>query len=254
MKNLLLKLSPASLIALALGIIAIVGIGAPVLAGSTFSWLRVEDKVAILKAKEVPLVSVPDEQAAEPSLGAVVDPNNLPSLLCSSDNCSQTMVQTFIDASTTFVSIPSPFLKATSTGAGAEIVIFTDDAGRKYTSATTTVDLVRLNITGAATTSFSFACGASAGPTPIVPFALQGRVIVTTTAFIVPTSSIGIVENNVTLAQGGLVGGGTVAKIMLGSDAPYLTCIVEATNSLGFTNAANTFDGKVVARFHKLRL
>lgn len=182
------------------------------------------------------------------NLGAVTGPS-LPNPNSTNNLDVYVASKVFIDASTTIFSMPSPFLKVTSTGAGGEVVVKTE-GGVSWTSQTTTVDYLNILVTGANTSSIRFDCGASPGPTPLAGV-LPVRELVTTTVYL-PTSTKGTVENNVSAAQGGSINGGTVAKIMLGSDAPYLVCIATETphdGSAGLLNPDNTFDGRVKARF-----
>lgn len=204
---------------------------------------------AVQPAPIVQEVTQPEE-----TLGAVSSPDSLPALVCTNDFCTHTVqVSTFVARSTTIVSIPSPFEKATSTGAGAEVVIRTDGSGIKYTSATATVDLVRVDITGAATTSFHLACAGSASPTGVLPF---HNPIVTTSpavASYIATSSIGVIENNLSLAQGGLAGAGSVAKVTVNSALPYLVCTLNPSELAAITNADETLNGKAWVRFTRPR-
>lgn len=247
MKNTLSKLTPTGFVALVLGVVAVAGLSlASVNAGSTFSWLRTEDKTAAILASKVE-APVAEEEVI---LGAAPSPDQFPAKVCSNDFCQYTArVNTFNSRSTTIISIPSPFLKATSTGAGSEVVIFTNDGGQKFTSATATVDLVRLDITSAATTSYHIACAASANFWGTLPF---HNPIVTTSpavASYIATSSVGVIENNLSQAQGGLAGAGSVAKVTVNSATPYLVCTLNPSESIAITNADETLDGKATVRF-----
>ena len=208
-------------------------------------WDNVAQRVANGLLGKVTVPSLEQEQ----SLGAVVDPSNLPSKLCQGQLCTAVIQQSFIDASTTIVSIKSPFLKATTTDS-SEVVLFTDDGGQAWTAVTSTVDLASLRITGAATTSYAVACAGSATAGAILPFY---ESIVTTTVYAVATSSIGLIENDLSALQGALIGSGTVSKITLNSAKPWLVCAVDPSIAAGFTNALNTFDGKITARFLNAR-
>ncbi len=253
MENQKKRFSPALLVAIGFGLLAVFG---SVKAYQSYTTLPPKVVVegnyieAASSQQNQPVVQVARDEGA---LGATNISDVVSPYICVNNVCTYSIVQTFIDASTTIVSIPDPFLMATSTGDTTSVVLKTDDGGQAYTGATTTVDTVRLNITGAATTSYAVACGASAGPVPAQPFASQGTVIVTTTAYAVPTSTIGVIENNVSASQGAFVTGGTVAKVMLGPGLPYLTCLVNPTAAAGFTNAQNTFDGKATVNFRRTR-
>lgn len=175
-------------------------------------------------------------------LGAVTGPD-LPNPSCWGGSCERVVVVSAIDASTTIFSVASPFVRPTSTV--GDVVLYTDDGGQKWTAQTTTIDLASVQITTAATSSFSFACGASANAVGTLPLS---TTIVSTSAQI-GTSTVGTIENNVTAAQGALIDSGTVAKVMLGSSKPYLVCIVNANFSSAFTGAGNAFDAKGTFRF-----
>lgn len=246
MKNILSKLKPAHI---AIFVLLLLGVTGSAQAGSIFSWLRVEDKVADRLADKQ-LVAID----SDPVLGAVVSADSLPAMVCTNDYCSYTaQVRSFNARSTTIFGVPSPFLKATSTGAGSEVVIFTDDGGKKYTSATATVDLVRFDITSAPTTSYHIACAASANFVGTLPF---HNPIVTTSpsvASYIATSSIGMIENNLSLAQGGLAGSGSVAKVTVNSALPYIVCTLNPSEAIAITNADETLDGNARVRFNRPR-
>lgn len=188
----------------------------------------------------------PEALPEEPSFGAVSGPF-LPNPHCEADECTYVASGDFQDATTTFVSVPSYWTKVTSTGAGSEVIL-RYEGGVGITAVTSTVDQARIYINGAATTSIGVSCGASATAVRTAVVAL--RELVTTTAYSVVTSSANqVIENNVTAAQGASLNGGTVNKIMIGSDAPYFICVAKATDDAGLTNADNTFTGKYVVRF-----
>lgn len=242
-----LKLSASLVLALIIGVLAL---GSRVVASNGF-WGDIKHEIAQIVAGRIS--TPPQENSDEDAnIGAATGPD-LPNPHCFAGSCSKTVVGTFIDASTTIVSIPSPFVRATSTGAGQEVVLYTDGSGQAWTSQTTTVELVNLNITGAATTSYRLACGAYTNSAGVLPLT---RTIVSTTPALagdsIPTSTKGVLENNVSVAQGAAYAVGTVGKIMLGSDAPYLVCTVDPVVAAGFTNGNNTFDGKYTVRFRAL--
>jgi hypothetical protein len=133
----------------------------------------------------------------------------------------------FTDATTTIVSVVNPF----------------------GTSATSTVELVRLNITAVATSSAEdISCGGSttayAAPT----------YDILDTGEIVATSTLGVIENNIATAYNGNsagVGGGAIPKITLTPKYPYLVCTVTAVIDGGFVGADNTFAGNYEIRFRE---
>ena len=181
--------------------------------------------------------------AEEEMFGAVTGPA-LPNPYCQADRCVYTATGDFKDASTTFVSLLSPNLKVTSTAGG---VIVKTEGGVNWTSATTSVTLVRLNQTGANTSSYSASCHATTGAVATGQIHLD-RFLITSTpaAQAFATNSLGVWENNMTALQGNRINGGSVPKIMLGPSHPYFTCLAElnADGSASMTNADNTFAGK----------
>lgn len=239
-------------------LVAVFAVGGIAYAANTFSWSRVEDKTAAnLTAQVAASTPLGATDGSDQVLGSVTNAGALPAMVCSSDNCTYTASGSFIDASTTIVSVVDPFVKVTSTGAGSEVIISTDSNGGKLTGATTTVDLVRLNITSGATSSFRLACGATSTPASTATFLPFAVSIVSTSPEIagdsIPTSTIGVLENNVTKAQGAVQDVGTTAKIMMGSQNPYLICKVDPVSASAFTDGPNTFAGKYVVRFNRQR-
>lgn len=239
LKKVKLKLYGALVLALALGVVG--------------AWKGVEayqssnaPKVVAEAGSTVNLYEAPVTEAQapveDPFLGAVTGPD-LPNPSCWGGSCQRVVVVSAIDASTTIFSVASPFVRPTSTV--GDVVLYTDGGGQKWTAQTTTIDLASIQITTAATSSFSFACGASANAVGTLPLS---TTIVSTSAQI-GTSTVGTIENNVTAAQGALIDSGTVAKVMLGSSKPYLVCIVNANFSSAFTGAGNAFDAKGTFRF-----
>jgi len=187
----------------------------------------------------------------EENLGAISDATNLPSIVCTGGGCTATISGSFQNATTTIVSFPSPFKKATSTATDV-VIKGTTNSGYGYTSATSTVDMVRLEVTGVATSTFSVDCGVSAtdgtngASTPTVE-------LLSTATNSIATSSKGILENNLTAALGGMVDAGTIAKVTLNPNYPYFTCLVTSVYTGAFTEATNTFDGKFTVTVHKAK-
>ena len=189
---------------------------------------------------------------SEDTLGAVSSQDNMGSLICLNDDCTYHLQQTFQDATTTILAMTDPFLMATTS---AYDVVVTPSAqlvnGLGQTGATSTVELVRLNITGAATSTYTISCGASAtnganGDGTQVYSILYSDSI--------PTSTLAVVENNVGSTSGTPYGGGSTAKIMLGPTYPYLVCKVTSLYTGAFTEASNTFAGTGMVRISKTRL
>jgi len=200
-------------------------------------------------AQPTPIISDSDEK-----LGAVVSAEHMESLVCSNDSCTYTAKATFIDASTTILSIVDPFLQASSSA--TNVIVKTDGSGEgivEWTGATSTVELTRLYITGPATSSYNITCGATSTP------ALTGTVTTSLVSILdsglITTSTAGVVENNIIAGGGALVSGGSTAKIMLTPQTPYFICgVTSATGDIGaFTGTGNTFDGYGVIRVSRLR-
>jgi hypothetical protein len=131
----------------------------------------------------------------------------------------------FKDMTTTIVSFVNPF--------GA--------------SATSTVDLAKLTITGGATTTFDIICGASTDASADPSYNLIDSDDIA-------TSSIGVIENNISSSYTNGYGGGSVAKIMLTPETPYFVCKARTKAAIydgAFTEPTNTFDGTYKVRITK---
>lgn len=235
----------------------LVGVGVAVLVGGVLLtsqafanqgfWQMVAEKVAATLAGKVetPVQYEEATQSTDQVLGAITSTDIPSNYLCVNNVCTFSMVQTFTDVSTTIVSIPDPFLVVTSTDPSD--VILQTDGTVKYTGASTTIATVRLDITGAATTTFQVFCGPAASVAAAPSINLLSSTVIA-------TSSLGVVENNLTAANGGLVDGGTVAKVMLGHKIPYFNCLVTSVSTTpSFTAAGNAFDGKATVIFQRTR-
>lgn len=183
------------------------------------------------------------EVAAEPVLGAVSGPT-LPNPYIINEAETYVAYSDFVDATTTIVSIPDPFLAVTSSAADVILQLVTSDFG--WTGARAIVDSVVLETTGVATTSYTVVCGAASGiaTAPTTELLSSARV---------PTSSKAFIANNLTAALGGTVDGGTVAKITVSSTLPYFNCVLTPSVAAGITNPNNTFTGKATVVFKKIR-
>lgn len=182
----------------------------------------------------------------EETLSAMSGPVTFWDYSCKNNDCTYHLTGDMIDASTTIMSIVNPFLKATSTANdvvvdGANLV-----NGLGHTGATSTVELVRLNVEGTnvATSTFTVSCGASTGPTTAPTVAIV-------TSDSISTSTTFALENAIPSTAGTSVGGGTVPKIMLGPTYPYLVCNITSAYEGAFTEVTNTFDGKFTVRISR---
>ena len=161
---------------------------------------------------------------ADAVLGSMASPDVESLYLGVNGDMTYHIVAPFIDASTTFVTFANPF----------------------GTTVTATVELAKIDVTTAATATAYIDCGASSDGlgAPDVLLIDSGEFV---------TSTVGLIENNLTAALGGIVDGGTVAKIALTRAYPYFVCYASSTVSAGFTNANETFDGQATVRISHTR-
>lgn len=206
----------------ALVIVSVLGISFAVKAGNIFDWGNVEDKVADKLATQVSL----QEPVQEQKLGALSGPDIPYEYLSVNGDSTYHVGGPFKNATTTIVSFVNPY----------------------GTSATSTVDLIRLDTTTAATSTYSVSCGASA-----TAYAADTVSLLDTAANGVATSTVGILENKLTAALGGQADAGTVEKITLNPQYPYFTCTVTSVYPGAFTEVTNAYDGKFTAHIHKQR-
>ena len=153
------------------------------------------------------------------------------------------------------MSIPDPFIMATTTANDVLLAGYaTTMQGR--TGASSTVELVRLDVTVGATTTFQVICGAAATPAATPTWEII-RTNVYTQGTGIATSSTGIIENNTATTTGYIENspGTRTTKIQLGPSYPYLTCVVNTVTAYagGFTGANNTFAGKATVRISRQR-
>lgn len=225
-------------------LIAIIGIGLGVRAYTNESSNQpttvIENAGGVTINNPIPVIPEPE------TFGAMTSPISEYDYSCINGDCTFHLVQTFINASTTIASIPNPFTKATSTG-GGEVQIDGQNPGG-YAFATSTVEMVRLTITGASTsTAEDISCGASATAYAAASYKILDSDLT-------PTSTVGVIENGIATAYNAGIGGGAIQKIMLTPTYPYLVCTVTAALDGGFIGDNNTFDGKITARISRQRL
>ena len=167
----------------------------------------------------------------------------------------------FVDASTTILSVVNPFGNASTTGADSYQWAF-DEGG---TDATSTIVGVLLEVTGVATSSFDLICGPATSR-----FAIPSYEMVD--ANDIPSSTKWIITNNATSSvtmtnYEGILGTGDVSKAFLTPNYEYFNCY--ATGTVGGTNswldgtapdgnyrngivgANNTFEGSYSIIFQK---
>lgn len=244
MKYLNLKLSPAVMVAIVFGVLAVFGGAKAFQSYSSAPKIVVEGNQIYNEAVDRDTnFSAPREEEA---LGGT-NPNLVSNYFCVNNVCEYDLVGTIsgANATTTLYSFVDPFLITTSS-AGGGVVVKTDDGGQGYTGNTSTVDVARIVLTGGSASKFTATCGAASDPTAAPSLALLTAVFA--------TSSVGMVENNLTAALGAYADGGTVAKIALSPTYPYLNCIAGTiTSSTLFTSASSNanFAGKVTVRVRR---
>ena len=163
-----------------------------------------------------------------------------------------TLGGTINDASTTLFSVVNPFGSPTSTDDRWNSA----NPGVVGTNATSTVDLVRLDITGIATSSMQITCGAAADAYSFPTYHLFNLTY--------PSTTTGVFENNTATTTAGFnaIGAGSIAKIYLTHDYSYLNCYATGTDAAywgGSTSKAessllgptNTFDAEYSVRISK---
>lgn len=199
-----------------ISLVVVLGIASFVVAYSGYGTPKV-----VVEGDYIEAQAVPGE-----NLGASPSPNFFYPFVSFNGETIAYQIGRFNDASTTIVGFVNPF----------------------GLNATSTVDLVRLDITTAATSTYTIECGNSTGPTT----ASTDDII---SSGSIATSTIAIVENNIAAtehANGVGIGGGTIAKITLASNVPYFTCVITSDYTGAFTEGGNAFDGKYVVRVNKV--
>jgi len=195
----------------------------------------------------------------EADLGA----NLFPNPRCVSEDCVYVAAGKFQDATTTIIGFANYWRMAT-TSPNQVVIENSTDNGFGYTSATSTVELVNLNITSNATSTYSVVCGAAASRYATSSINILYAIdIATSTIGNATSTNIGVLTNNIastTAASYGLKNTGGIDKIYLTPQYPYFTCKAYSdytnwSNSAdnAFINAANVFDGTFAVRISKPR-
>ena len=203
----------------------------------------------------------PQEVINEPEgeLGA----NLFPNPRCTSEDCVYAAAGKFQDATTTIVGFANYWRMAT-TSPNQIVLENTTENGFGYTSATSSVESVSLNITSNATSTYSIVCGAAssryATSSVNILYALD---IATSTIGNATSTNIGVLTNNIassTATSYGIKNTGGIDKIYLTPQFPYFTCKAYSdytnwSNSAdnAFTNNVNVFDGTFAVRISKPR-
>jgi len=109
---------------------------------------------------------------------------------------------------------------------------------------TSTIPNVTLLNTAVATTSYSIACGTST--TAYAPSSFTGTIIGSGT--IATGTSFDFMQNNLSVANGAVVSGGTTSKILIPPNY-YLICVAQNTYASYWTTTTNAFAGLANVEF-----
>lgn len=228
-----------------MGVALLVGL-ASVSVAAGFSWKSVESKVASLIAEKVSVPLVVEEE--EPAVGAVSSPM-LPGPAFGIGKDWQFSVSADLTDATTTFAFATPFRKATSTA--SDIVV--EDLGRLgLTGATTTVEVVRINFTSSTPSAYEVGCGSSSNKFATSTSAHTSLAILTSGSIAAARGNV-TVENDLQTTEGADVNGGTVEKIMIGPNQPYIVCKVSTAAANEWTGADGVSPGKIVIRFAKVQ-
>ena len=202
-------------------LVSVLAIGAVVYAYESYTAAKIVNEAGgIINYNEAQ--PQPQEQISE-ELGAMPGTTFTQTFMNWNGELISHQVGTFKDATTTIASFLNPF----------------------GSSATSTIELARLSMTGVATSTYTVACGAAT-----TAFATPTYSIISSDS--VATSSANIViENGIATAYVGNSagpGGGSVNKIMLTSAYPYFVCKVTTSYEGAFTEVTNTFSGRYAIR------
>jgi len=248
-KQIMLKLSAYKIAIVIMCVCLLAGGLAVVKAGAYFDWGNVEDKVADRIVGEMLNPEAPPEQ----KLGAVASEMHMGKLICANDDCTYHIQQDFKAATTTIISIPNPFRVATSSAYGPAdgVVIYTDGGGKKYTGATSTVEMARYITSVAATTTYELKCGASTvGTGATVP----SYNLIGSNPLGITTGTMTYIENGATNSFGAAIATTSTPKILLTPTAPYFTCVVTPVVSTAITGSNRGFAGKIMLRISRTRM
>lgn len=168
MKYLNLKLSPAVMVAIVFGVLAVFGVAKAFQSYSSAPKIVVEGNQIYHEAASRDV----EHQEPEEVLGAA-NPNLVSNYFCVNNVCEYDLVGTIsgANATTTLYSFPNPFLIPTSS-AGGGVVLKTDDSGVGYTGNTSTVDMARITLTGGSASKFTATCGAATSTSAAPTYAL----------------------------------------------------------------------------------
>jgi len=239
LKRLKLTLGASLAILLAVSVFSVMGIA---MAGADgFSWLSVEADVADQIAASV-------VEPADEVLGAVASPWLPGPVFAVGMDQKFSVSMELADATSTWA-IAVPFRASTSTASDVvvEYIVGTDNVG--LTVPTTTVELVRINITSSTPSAFNIGCGSSASKFTTTT---NGLAILTSDAVGAALGNVTI-ENGLATGAGAQIGGGSVTKIMLGPSHPYLVCVVDSAADGEWSGVDGVSPGNIAVRFSRVQ-
>ena len=191
-------------------------------------------------------VEVPfEDEDLDFKAGAMASPYRYNQIECNNFDCVAPVVVDFKDVTTTILAVFSPYRMTTTSN--DQVVV--EDLGRfGFTTPTSTLDLVRLNTTGASGSAYSISCGSSDNQYTTSTGSLE---IIETAGTVTSTS---VIENNMSAANsdGGYLSG-TVDKIMVTPQRPWVVCVIHGTyaSMAHVTSTVNTLEGKGLFRFNR---
>ena len=109
---------------------------------------------------------------------------------------------------------------------------------------TSTIPNITLLNTATATSSYTIACGTST--TAYAPSSFTGTII--GSGVVATSTSFDFIQNNLSVANGAVVTGGTTGKILI-APSNYLICQVQNTYSTYWTTSTNAFAGLANVEF-----
>jgi len=230
-------------------VVGVVAVSSGVSAVSRFSWSNVENKVASMLAGKVDVEVVEDEPMVEDEDGVLGSATNslLPGPAFGVGKDLQYSVNVDLADATTTFAFATPFLAVTSSP--SNVVLQYDIADKfGWTGATTTVSMVKLTMTSSTPTAYSIGCGGG-----VTPYATSSVGVAILTADAIPALTKPVLENNVGTSAGAQVGGGSVAKIHIGPNAPYLVCRVYSSALTEFSATDGVSPGRATVRFSRTR-
>lgn len=193
------------------------------------------------------------------TLGALPSGDYLPDRLCQSDDCTYSITGSYINASTTIVSVLNPFRAVTSSR--SDVVVESVVSGVfGFTAPTTTVELVRLYTTNAGTSTASYSVACASAPNAYTTSTVSHRILesstLVTSTYMIESGMYNKAEYNAynnSIPSWYTNTSSTYDKILLTPANPYLICKVFGADTAGMTNPSNVFDGEYLVRLSRMR-